>query len=221
MLALLYFGVFPAVGSAVFTGLLLTEPEVVQSWQMAGVWTWVLPLALAIGLGLLPNTVAALAGGYLFGMAFAPAFVGTYAIALSIGYLIARIVPGSFLQDIINARPKWRRGLDNLKDEGVKTIILLRLSPIFPFGMTNLVLGWLGFGYGRTLTGSLVGMAPRGLLLVYLGSQAGNLYSALKDGKSAPMLGTALGLTALALWGLYSLWKKKKPLPPGTASYSE
>lgn len=210
ILALLYFGVFPAIGSAALTGIIIADPVLYAHLEALSPWMWVLPLAMAIGLGLLPNTVAALALGYSWGMSACGTFPIIYAIALSIGYFIAKILPGEFLKELVYSRKSWRNGLDNLQDEGIKTILLLRLSPIFPFGMTNLVLGWLRFGFWRTMIGSLIGMAPRALALIYLGSKAGDVLEALHNGRNGPLIGFGIALTALAIWGLYKLWNKRR-----------
>ena len=58
--------------------------------------------------------------------------------------------------------------------EGFK-IVLLRLSPVFPFNFLNYALGLTKVSFGKYTFASLVGMLPGGLMYVYFGSAARSL----------------------------------------------
>jgi uncharacterized membrane protein YdjX (TVP38/TMEM64 family) len=58
--------------------------------------------------------------------------------------------------------------------EGFK-IVLLRLSPVFPFNFLNYALGLTNVSFGKYAFASLIGMLPGGLMYVYFGSAAGSL----------------------------------------------
>src|SRR5207249_440641 len=54
--------------------------------------------------------------------------------------------------------------------EGLKIVLLVRLSPIFPFTLLNYALGLTRVAVRDYVVGSLVGMLPGTLMYVYLGS---------------------------------------------------
>src|SRR5205814_867142 len=54
--------------------------------------------------------------------------------------------------------------------EGLKIVLLVRLSPIFPFTLLNYALGLTRVAVRDYVVGSLIGMLPGTLMYVYLGS---------------------------------------------------
>jgi uncharacterized membrane protein YdjX (TVP38/TMEM64 family) len=58
--------------------------------------------------------------------------------------------------------------------EGLKIVLLTRLSPIFPFNLLNYGLGVTGVSLKDYVLGS-VGMIPGTIMYVYIGSLAGSI----------------------------------------------
>ena len=58
--------------------------------------------------------------------------------------------------------------------EGLKIVLLTRLSPIFPFNLLNYAFGVTGVSVKDYIIGS-IGMIPGTVMFVYIGSLAGNL----------------------------------------------
>ena len=56
--------------------------------------------------------------------------------------------------------------------EGWKMVLLLRLSPVFPFALLNYGLGLTRIGFWPAVLASWIGMLPATILYVYLGSIA-------------------------------------------------
>lgn len=107
--------------------------------------------------------------------------------------LIRRII-GARLDTIIAA----------LKGRGVGSMIVIRLLPIAPFGLINLVAGVSGLRFRVFMTGSVIGMLP-GLVTVVLA--ASHFQQALKNPSWETWL-TFFLLAGLVL-GLF-LWAKKR-----------
>jgi uncharacterized membrane protein YdjX (TVP38/TMEM64 family) len=59
--------------------------------------------------------------------------------------------------------------------EGFKIVLLLRMSPIFPFNFLNYALGLTKVSFVKYALASLIGMLPGGLMYVYFGSAARSL----------------------------------------------
>ncbi|NCR90698.1 MAG: TVP38/TMEM64 family protein [Microcystis aeruginosa G13-10] len=75
--------------------------------------------------------------------------------------------------------------------EGLKIVLLTRLSPVFPFNLLNYAYGVTGVSLKDYLLGS-AGMIPGTIMYVYIGSLAGNLATI---GTSAPATNPVLQWT--------------------------
>ena len=91
---------------------------------------------------LLPGSWLSMLGGFIYGslMGTIYVFIGATLGAL-ITFLSGRILLKNWIQSRLNSFPKLQSIEKSIANEGLKLIILSRLSPIFPFGLLNL-------GYG-------------------------------------------------------------------------
>ena len=97
--------------------------------------------------------------------------------------------------------------------EGWRSIFLLRLSPIFPSGPTNYLLGLMPISLGAIFFGTLLGTLPNTLICVAAGSGLASLAQVedfeLWHSDRAPTL-LALGLVAtlILLWRLRRAYRQ-------------
>ena len=83
--------------------------------------------------------------------------------------------------------------------EGFKLVLLLRLSPLFPFNVLNYALSLTRVTLGRYVLASAIGMLPGTALYVYLGSlapAAAELSAATRGGSSTRTALYVVGLLA-------------------------
>lgn len=158
---------------------LLWKIDVVSEWLKShgslGLALYILAFMVLAGVGMLPTYAQAILGGWCFGMLLGfPAALAGFAGASVIGYTIARTVSRHRVEDVIESNAKSRAVRDALIGQGfLKTlgiVILLRLPPNSPFALTNLVMASAGVRIAPFVLGTLIGMAPRTALAVYLGS---------------------------------------------------
>jgi uncharacterized membrane protein YdjX (TVP38/TMEM64 family) len=115
----------------------------------------------------LPLTASA---GYLFGLAKGTAVVLTSAsIAAAIGFLIGRTFLRSFVEEKLEDYPEFQKIDKAIGKEGLKLMILLRLSPIFPFSLSNYLYGASSVGFFQYFVGTMIGFAPGTMAYVYSG----------------------------------------------------
>ena len=62
-------------------------------------------------------------------------------IAASISFFIGRTFLRSWAQKFIAGSPKWRAIDKAIAKEGFKVVLLLRLSPLLPFAISNYIYG--------------------------------------------------------------------------------
>jgi uncharacterized membrane protein YdjX (TVP38/TMEM64 family) len=175
---------------------------------------YVLLYVAATALSLPGAVFLTLAGGFLFGtwLGGLLAVVGATLGAVGI-FLIARTALGSALRD--RAGPWLRRMEAGFREDAFSYLLVLRLVPLFPFWLVNLVPAVLGVPLPTFAAATLMGIVPA--TFVYAG--AGNGLGAVLDRGGAPDLGLVLeprillpllGLALLALVPVvYRRWRTR------------
>ncbi len=152
---------------------------------------------------LIPASLLTLAAGATWGplgglMAVWPG--ATLGAVLS--FLLARSVLRETVAERVRARPGLAALDEALGDEGGWVVFLLRLSPLFPFGLLNYALGLTRVRLGAYALSTAIGILPGTLLYAWLGATAGELGGAATgsrtlDGRTV-MLGVGLVATGIA-----------------------
>lgn len=161
------------------------------------VFSYILIYITVAGLNIPGAVILSLAGGYVFGAVFGTLFAVTGAtVGASIGFLMARYIMGASLNQ------KYEKQLQKLNSEltsnGHMYMLTLRLIPIFPFFLINILAGLTSLRLSTFFWTSYVGMIPGGFVFVYAGSRL-NEVSSPKDIFSPGML------SAFVLLGLLML----------------
>ena len=148
-------------------------------------------------------TVMTLAGGAIFGLGVgAPAAVIPAAVGATVAFWVARYV----LRDAVHRRFGDRMAAINagIEHDGAFYLFSLRLVPVFPFFVINLLMGLTAIRTRTFFWVSLLGMLPATIIYVNAGTQLGMLTS-LSDILSPALIGSFALLAAfpwLARWGL-------------------
>lgn len=163
------------------------------------------PAAFVIGyaaatVAFIPGAVMSVAAGATFGLAGGVVWVMTGAtIGASLAFLLARYVARSAVERRIAGNPRFAAVDRAVGREGWRIVVLLRLSPVFPFNLLNYSLGLTNVRFLDYVLAS-IGMLPGTLLYTYSGVLAGDLVRLA--GRAAPERGpayyavAALGLAA-------------------------
>lgn len=105
-----------------------------------------------------------------------PASVAASALAFALGRSLLR----TRLERRFRADPRVRRLDTAVRARGVLVIVLVRLSPVFPFAVVNYMLSLTGVRWRKYLIGTAIGLAQVVLLYVYLGSVATDAVALLR-----------------------------------------
>ena len=141
-------------------------------------------LAEVLALPAVPLTASA---GYLFGAVEGTAVVLFSAtIAAGASFLIGRSLLRKWVEGIAAESEQFQAIDRAVAAEGFKIILLLRLSPIFPFALSNYFYGLTAVEFGPYLAATLLGFAPGTFLYVYSGEVASLVAAAPDDGGGAP-----------------------------------
>ena len=121
---------------------------------------------------LLLIAVTAATFGPLLGFLYAAA--GSLASAI-VTYAVGLAVGRDLLASVIG--PRLKRVQQRIVRGGVVTIAAIRLVPIAPFTIVNLVAGASGIRLGQFLAGTILGMLPGWLVMSALGHQISRILS--------------------------------------------
>jgi uncharacterized membrane protein YdjX (TVP38/TMEM64 family) len=187
----------------------------------AGPWAPVLFIAAYIvgSLALVPGAVLTLVAGAMFGLARGIPIVFTGAVlGSSSAFFVARRLARDRVGRWLARDPRAQAVSDAVAGRGLLVVLLLRLSPVFPYNVVNYALGASRIRYRDFLIGS-VGMLPGTVLYTYYGKVVGDV-TALAAGVAPPrgpgyyvLLGVGLAAT-LALTIVVTRAAKKALAPP-------
>lgn len=123
----------------------------------------------------LPGSIVTLGAGVVFGVVAGSIYVFIGAtLGATLAFLIGRYVARGWVTKKIEGNTQFQAVDKAVGREGLKIVLLTRLSPVFPFNLLNYAFGITGVSLRDYVLGS-VGMIPGTIMYVYLGSLAGNL----------------------------------------------
>lgn len=168
--------------------------------------------AVAVALSLPGALILTLAGGFMFGTLQATVLV---VIGATIGACAIFLIARSALGDVLRAKagPWLGRMEAGFRENAMSYLLVLRLIPLFPFWLVNLVPAFLGVPLRTFALATLVGIIPGSLVYASVGAGLGAVF----DQGGTPDLGIILkpeillpivGLALLALLPVaYKRWK--------------
>jgi uncharacterized membrane protein YdjX (TVP38/TMEM64 family) len=133
-------------------------------------------LAYVIGtLLFVPGSLLTLGAGFLYGLLGGLGVVvpGSMVGAL-LAFLLGRTVLRAPVARRMKGHPRFEAVDRAVGERAFWVVLLLRLSPVFPFNLLNYALGVTRVPLGTYLLASVVGMFPGTVLYVYLGTLLGS-----------------------------------------------
>jgi uncharacterized membrane protein YdjX (TVP38/TMEM64 family) len=175
---------------------------------------YILVYAAVVSFSLPGGAVLTITGGFLFGTVFGSAYA---VIGATIGAVIVFLAARTALGDMLRARAGGaiKRMEEGFREDAFSYLLVLRLVPLFPFFVVNLVPAFLGVGLGVYAAATLLGIIPGAFVFASVGSGVGAVFDAgekpdLKILFTAPVLLPIIGMAVLALVPVaYKRLKKK------------
>ncbi len=141
---------------------------------LAAVLVYMAVYVLVIALSLPGGAMMTLAGGFLFG----PVRTAIYVVfAATVGATILFLVARSAIGDRLRARagPWMRRMEAGFQENALSYLLVLRLIPLFPFFVVNLVPAFLGVSARTYVIGTFVGIIPGTFVYALAGGGLGSV----------------------------------------------
>lgn len=173
---------------------------------------YVLIYAAAVAMSLPGAVFMTLAGGFLFGAALGTAYT---VVAATLGATAVFLVARTALGDSLRARAgPWMTRLEaGFRGNALSYLLVLRLIPVFPFWLVNLVPAALGVPLGVFVAATAVGIVPGTFVFCLAGAGLGGVFDSGETFSASAVLtpeivAALLGLAALSL--APTLYKRAK-----------
>ena len=146
----------------------------VGHWGMLAVFAYMTGYALMAAFSIPGGALATIVGGYLFGLwlGVAASVIGATLGAVAV-FLAARTALGELLR--AKAGGALRRMEDGFRRNAFSYLLVLRLVPIFPFWLVNLVPAFCGVSLRTYALATLIGIIPGSFVFTSVGSTLGEL----------------------------------------------
>lgn len=212
----LWMAIVPLTFSSLVTVYALQYEEEIARFS-TGAWAiYFVGTCLTMALAFTPTTFVATISGYFLGMVATPFVVVAYILASFLGYQLTYLVDNGHFVQTIRELPggRGRRALQFLK--GIKKnqfglIIMARISPVLPFALMNVMLPIAGVRLRDFLWAGTLGMLPRTIFFIWLGSQGQELRTLVEEGGQGST-SQILFITLLIVSGLGLLYYGKRIL---------
>lgn len=187
----------PLVSSSLMTAFLIQNQVYFQalSYQQ-----WLPLFALSVvtmATAITPTTFIALVSGYFLGWQAVMPMVVSYLLASMLGFALGKQLDGGRLMKGFEQHSKVSLIIEEIKKRDWSLMVLVRISPVLPFSLINLVLPATGLRFKVFVLAGFVGMLPRTLFSVWAGLQSHNLALLLQNPDQNTPATVLLILTAL------------------------
>ena len=175
----------------------------VETYGVVAALIYMLIYAAAIAFSLPGGAVLTITGGFMFGSIWGTLCVVIAATAGATAlFLIAKTSFGDALR--AKAGPALQRMQEGFQEGALSYLLVLRLVPLFPFFLVNLVPAFLGVSLRVYVVGTFIGIIPGTFVFATVGAGLGSVFDQGETFTAAgiltPQIITALvGLAVLAL----------------------
>lgn len=177
---------------------------------------YILVYTVVVALSLPGATFMTLAGGFMFGAAGATIYT---VIGATFGATLIFLAAKTALGDVLyrKAGPGIRRMEDGFRENALSYLLVLRLIPLFPFWLVNLVPAFLGVRLRTYVLGTFIGIIPGTFVFCLAGAGLGDVLRTCAEFSigsilTPTMIAALVGLAILALLPIvYKKLRKGQP----------
>ncbi len=194
-----------------------------ENYMQLRAWAAAHPIVAPIAFGLvyaagvavsIPGAaIMTLAGGLMFGLVLGTLVV---VIAATLGATLVFLIAKTALGEPLRRRASgWIKRMEHgFQEDALSYLLVLRLVPIFPFWLVNIVPAFLGMRLTSYVVATFLGILPGTAVIVSIGNGVGEILEAGETPDlaiifSPEVLGPLVALAALVLsTTLYKRWRR-------------
>jgi uncharacterized membrane protein YdjX (TVP38/TMEM64 family) len=174
--------------------------------------------AAIAGFSLPGATVASITGGFLFGLWFGTAW---NVIGATIGATLLFLAARTVFADILHQKAgPWLKKVEaQFQENAFSYLLFLRLVPVFPFFVVNLVPAFLGVRPGTFVVTTFFGIIPGGFVYTSFGAGLGAIFDrgeefGVSEIVTPEIVAGLVGLAVLSLLPIaVKMWRAKRARP--------
>jgi uncharacterized membrane protein YdjX (TVP38/TMEM64 family) len=175
----------------------------VQQKSLLAAISYIMIYAVAVAFSLPGGAVMSITGGFLFGTLWGALYI---VIGATLGATALFIIAKTALGDPLRTRAgPWLQKMEaGFRENAMSYLLVLRLVPLFPFFVVNLVPAFLGVSLPTYVIGTFFGIIPGVFVYASVGAGLGSIFDSGEtfsaSGILTPQILIALiGLAVLAL----------------------
>ena len=177
------FGVIGIISFAASSSLLMLlrkNSELIAAAEPGTMFFYFALISVTMAFALTPTTYVAIITGHFFGWIGLAPLVVSYLLASVLSLFVFSKFSKGFSRYLHEDENRFQGVIKGLEHREFMLILLLRLSPVFPFAIMNYLLSTLRIQWKNYLLASLIGMLPRTLIFFVAGMHAADLFEYLK-----------------------------------------
>ncbi|MCC5943832.1 MAG: TVP38/TMEM64 family protein [Bernardetiaceae bacterium] len=197
----------PAVSSFVLTAWAVHVEDWIKGWDLI-VWVFFyILITVAMSVAILPTTLIALFSGFFLGFQGLFPMILSYTIASLLGYRLAQLFERGETLGLIHQNQRLVKFIARFEQKQYEFAFWLRLTPLLTFALTNILVATLNMRLKPFLIGGTLGMLPRVIFVIWIGSEVQNWQLILTGESQMSDLNfyTFWVLAAISLLGLMRL----------------
>lgn len=191
----------PLLSSSLITAFLIQNQSYFQALSSQQWLPFFALSALTMATAITPTTFIALISGYFLGWQAGPPMIASYLLASMLGFVLGKQLDGGRLMSGFEQNSKVSLIIEEVKKRDWSLMVLLRISPVLPFSLINLLLPATGLRFKVFVVAGFIGMLPRTLFSIWAGLQAHNLTQLLQNPDQNNSATVLLIVTALVSVG--------------------
>lgn len=165
---------------------------------------------VAVAFSLPGGAVLTIVGGFMFGLTLGTTFV---VVSATIGATALFLVAKTTIGDALKAKmgPWLQKMEQGFQENAFNYLLAMRLIPIFPFFVVNLVPAFLGVRLKTYFFATLFGIIPGSVVFIQVGAGLGSIFDSGEEFSTAGILTTdvVLALVGLAILSLLPILYRK------------
>lgn len=206
---IVWMAVVPLLFSSYVMIFALNNEDVILNWPYTNWLLFFLATCFSMAFALTPTTFIALISGYFLGWKGLTFILAEYLVASWLGYMLANYLDQGRFLTTIKQIPKVNHFIKGLNANQFGIIVLSRISPVLPFAIMNVVLSMIGVRLKDFLWAGFLGMLPRTIIFLWIGSQAKALREILEGGADSNIVQLSfILLLIIFVAGFYRYVKK-------------
>ena len=209
-LFLLAMYVLPIISNLTIIAIFAANIDSIKNWDQITILYLGIVLFFTSSFSLTSTTLLSIVSGYLFGWISFPILLIMFSVGSLLGYFLANIFDKGTIMSWIKTNEVAYNFIVKLNQRINLMVFVMRLTPILPFTVTNILCSYLSVPLKNYLGMGFIGIGVRTLAMVYTGTQISSIIN-MDDDPIYKAQKIGFLLLSFALFGLlYYLVMKQK-----------